>query len=272
MPELPEIETIRIGLNNIINKKISQVFRSDKKLRIASTLDLKGLNGSIVKKINRRARYLLINFDNKNSLIVHLGMSGRLVYKTQNNYEKIKHDHFICEFDDGSSLIYNDPRRFGFVDLITTKNIETHSMLAKLGPEPFDEKFDAQYLLEKLQKKTTNIKTTMMDNEIVVGVGNTYINESLFLSKISPLRAANSLNKNEIAMLVENIKQILQTAINQGGSSINDYVDAKGNLGNFQNNFRVYGRQGKECLVCEGDVDRIVQNGRSSFYCRKCQK
>lgn len=272
MPELPEVETIRIGLNNIVNKKILQVFRSDKKLRIASNLDITGLAGKKIKDISRRARYLIINFSDSDSLIIHLGMSGRLLLNNDKKYEKQKHDHLICEFDDKSRLIFNDPRRFGFIDLVDQKNLQTHKMLVKLGPEPFDEKFDAKYLAEKLKKKSTNIKTTMMDNEIVVGVGNIYINESLFASKIAPMRAANSLNNKEIELLTKNIKKILQTAINEGGSSINDYVDSDGNLGNFQNNFKIYGKNDKNCLHCSTKIERIVQNGRSSFYCKTCQK
>lgn len=299
MPELPEVETVRQGLQCLIGKKVIEIFRSEKKLRISSTLDLQLLNHSLVKEIKRRARYLIIDFTNKTiksanndggkySLILHLGMSGSIVIEsslsmtgdrnknlTNYTYSTAKypqHNHFICSFEDNLRLVFNDPRRFGFVDLIYSKDLTKHKMLAKLGPEPLSDEFNAEYLAKKLREKKTNIKTTMMDNEIVVGVGNIYINESLFAVKISPLQTANSLKKPEITKLVHTIKTILQKAIELGGSSISDYVDSAGNRGNFQNNFKVYGQAGKKCLHCNSIIAKIVQNGRSSFYCKNCQK
>ena len=312
MPELPEVETVRQGLERLIGKKVGEIFRSEKKLRSASTLDLHLLKHGLVIKIKRRARYLIINFvgaahgavgnskniaknklgnvEEKYSLILHLGMSGSIVVdachsrksgnlssKNLTNYtystaKYPQHDHFICSFEDGSRFVFNDPRRFGFVDLIYSKDLPRHKMLAKLGCEPLSDEFNAEYLSEKLRNKKMNIKTVMMDNEIVVGVGNIYINESLFAVRISPLRAANSLKKTEITKLVHAIKTILQKAIELGGSSISDYVDSAGNRGNFQDNFKVYGKAGKKCLHCSGVIAKIVQNGRSSFYCPTCQK
>lgn len=284
MPELPEVETIRQGLECLIGKKVSRVFRSEKKLRTASTLDLSLLNNKRINKINRRARYLIIDFSDDHSLIIHLGMSGSIVVDTdlahletdKNNLHKktknAKHNHFICEFNSDSRLIFNDPRRFGFVDLVRTKNIAQHKMLSKLGPEPLSAEFDEKHLAQKLREKKMNIKTTMMDNEIVVGVGNIYINESLFEARISPLRNASSLTKSEITKLVKVIKNTLQKAIELGGSSINDYVDSEGKKGNFQKSFKVYGQDQKKCLLCKASITKIVQNGRSSFYCKTCQK
>ncbi len=277
MPELPEVETVRKGLQNLEGKKVKSVFRSDKKMRIASTLDLEELKNAKILEITRRARYLIINFDNKKSLIIHLGMSGKITLKHE--FNKLKHDHFALEFAN-LWLIFNDPRRFGFIDLIENKNIKNHKMLSKLGPEPLSAEFNLSDLKEKLSRKKMNIKTTMMDNEIVVGVGNIYINESLFDSKISPLRDANSLSDAELKKLISSIKKIIAKAIELGGSSINDYVDAKGDLGNFQNNFKVYGRENKKscatsegnCLLCKNLIRKIKQNGRSSFYCAQCQK
>ncbi len=270
MPELPEVETIRLGLQNLVGKKIKKVFSSEKKLRIDSKLNLKELEESTIKSIERRARYLILNLEDQKSLVIHLGMSGRLTLS--NTFKNLKHDHFTCEFDDGNFLIFNDPRRFGFVDLLMSKNLSSHSSIAKLGPEPLSKDFNADYLSQKLKNKKMNIKTTMMDNEIVVGVGNIYINESLFESGISPLRLASSLKQNEAEKLVNNIKKILKFAIESGGSSINDYVDSTGNLGNFQNNFKIYGKVGDNCVTCFYPIERIVQNGRSSFFCKKCQK
>lgn len=270
MPELPEVETIRRGLENLSGRKIKKVFRSDKKLRIASSLDLQGIVGTKITEVSRRARYLIIHFSNKKSLIVHLGMSGRIT--VSKHFEKLKHDHFACELDDGKWLIFNDPRRFGFVDLVETKNLKNHKMLSKLGPEPLSDEFDAPYTQEVLRGKKMNIKTSMMDNEIVVGVGNIYINESLFDSKISPLRSAHELKESEIKKLVASIKKTIKKAIDMKGSSINDYVDSAGDSGNFQNSFKVYGRGEENCLICKKLIRKIKQNGRSSFYCPQCQR
>lgn len=270
MPELPEVETVKRGLSQIINKEIIDIFRSNKNLRFASSLNLEILKNTKISKINRRARYLIIDFNNKTSAIFHLGMSGKITLK--NNFEQLKHDHFAIKFHDNSFLIFNDARRFGFIDLIYTKDLENHKMLSKLGLEPLDDNFNYKYLKEKLKNKSSNIKTTMMNNEIVVGVGNIYINESLFDAKISPLRSANSLNDLEIKKLINSIKEIIEKAINLGGSSISDYVNTKGDLGYFQNNFKTYGRNNENCLQCKNTIERIVQNGRSSFFCNKCQK
>lgn len=270
MPELPEVETIRRGLKNLIGKKVKNIFRSEKKLRLTATLDLKDLQGLRIKNIARRARYLILNFSEEKSLIIHLGMSGRLTISQE--FQRLKHDHFVMQFADNFFLIFNDPRRFGFVDLVLTKNLQQYKMLARLGVEPLSDDFNFTYLEQKLHRKKKNIKTTMMENEIVVGVGNIYINESLFDAKISPLREASSLKKSEIKKLVLVIKKTIKKAIEFGGSSINDYVDSAGNLGNFQKKFRVYGRATEKCLLCKNLIRKIVQSSRSSFYCPHCQK
>lgn len=285
MPELPEVETVRRGLVRLKGKKVKEVFRSEKNLRIESTENLHKLIDATITEIERRARYLIIHFNNKHSLIVHLGMSGRV---TMGEFEKLKHDHFSCEFENGEWLIFNDTRRFGFIDLLKTHNLEKHKMLAKLGPEPVqiddkienDDEFNFKYLKEKLRNKKMNIKTTMMDNEIVVGVGNIYISESLFDAKISPLRNANDLSDKEIKTLISSIKKTIKKAIDLGGSSISDYVNSEGDLGYFQNTLKVYGREGEnkndeaagKCLLCKSLIRKIKQNGRSSFYCPQCQK
>ncbi len=275
MPELPEVETIKRGLNNITNKTISQVFRSNKKMRFDSHLDLALFEGQKITNLQRRARYLIIETSDKMSLIIHLGMSGRLVLKKNtnfDNYEIAKHDHFIAQIED-DLLIFNDPRRFGFVDLIKSDEISSHKLLKTLGPEPLSDEFDAKYLKTKLKDRTSAIKNLMMDNKIVVGVGNIYINESLFKSKIHPKRPAKSLKNKEIELLIDNIKKTLDFAINSGGSSINDYVDSNGNLGNFQNNFLVYGLEGQNCRSCnDNQIQRIVIGQRSTFFCENCQK
>ena len=270
MPELPEVETVRRGLENLVGQKIVRVFLSDKKLRIDSSLDLQDLVNAKILEILRRARYLIINFSNKKSLILHLGMSGKISVSAA--FEQLKHDHFVCEFADKKWLIFNDARRFGFVDLVETKNLAKHKMLAKLACEPLSSEFDLPYFSQKLRHKKMNIKTTLMDNEIVVGVGNIYANESLFDAAISPLRDSCNLQKNEVKKLLASIKKIIKSAIDFGGSSISDYVHTNGDSGKFQNNFKVYGREKLNCLLCKTAIQRIVQNGRSTFYCASCQK
>ena len=275
MPELPEVETIKIGLETkILNKKITNFYRSNKSLREDSEINLEKIRNTSFIKIIRRARYIILENDSNHCLLIHLGMSGRII--SQNNdilqYKRQKHDHFILELNKSSIIIFNDPRRFGFIDLIHKKNIENHKYLRNLGPEPFDKNFDKFYLQNKLKNISKNIKTTIMDNKIVVGVGNIYANESLFMSGILPTKPANLLNIYEIENLIVAIQYILKKAIEAGGSSINDYVNSNGELGNFQNNFKIYGQEAKNCVQCNKIILRIIQNGRSTFFCKKCQK
>lgn len=270
MPELPEVETIVRGIEEIKNNKVLDYYTSSKNLRFPTTNEYKKLINKKVKDIKRRARYIIIDFEDGLSLVIHLGMSGTIVLSDK--FQKLKHDHFALNFADNSYLIFNDPRRFGFVDLVLSQNLQGHKMLVNLGFEPLDDEFNADYLAQKLKNKNTNIKTTMMDNKIVVGVGNIYINESLFKAGINPQKLAKDLKKAEIKKLVTTIKEIISNAIELGGSSINDYVKSNGELGFFQNNFKVYGRQKENCFVCKTDIVKIVQNGRSTFYCSKCQK
>jgi formamidopyrimidine-DNA glycosylase len=274
MPELPEVETICRGLKeNIINKEISDVKISDKKLRFNYPENfIQNLNKSKIINISRRARYILIHLKNDQILLIHLGMTGKLNF-FQNFNEKItKHDHIIIKFSDNSFLIYNDVRRFGFTDLFQSIEEKNHKMLNNLAIEPFSDKFNAKYLQKKLKNKSMNIKNIMMDNKIVVGVGNIYINESLFLSNISPKRAANKVKLKELEKLVKNIKEILQKAIDKGGSTLRDYQKLNGDIGNFQFNFTVYGREDENCVICQTKIQRIKQNGRSTFFCPNCQK
>jgi len=269
MPELPEVETIKRDLKILEEQKIIEIFRSDKKMRTDSSLDLQGLVGFKITEINRKARYLLIKNNNQQTLIIHLGMSGRLIIS--DNFNKNKHDHFACQFIDGKWLIFNDPRRFGFVDLVLNKNLDQHKMLSKLALEPLSKEFNWQYLRDKLVKKNLNIKTAIMDNQIVVGVGNIYASESLFDARISPMRSGCSLSITELKKLVASIKKIITNAINNRGSSISDYIDTKGNLGNFQNNHQVYNRSQNPCVICKTNIERFVQNGRATYYCPNCQ-
>jgi formamidopyrimidine-DNA glycosylase len=269
MPELPEVETIKRGIEIINNLQIKQVFRSEKKLRIDSMYDFSLLKEQKINKIKRRARYIICELSNDKSLIIHLGMTGRL---TIGNFKKKPHDHFACQFSNDKWLIFNDARRFGFIDLIDNDKLQSHQFLHKLGPEPLSNEFNTEYLLTKIKNKKMNIKTILMDNSLVVGVGNIYANESLFDCQISPQKPAYQLTKKQANNIVKSVKKIIQQAINLGGSSISDYVSATEEYGNFQNNFKVYGRHDRDCLKCKEVIARIIQNGRSTFFCPKCQK
>ena len=272
MPELPEVETISQGIKqNILGKKITNIITSNKNLRLPFPKNLSNLSNQTIVSINRRARYILINITNNQTLLIHLGMSGKILYLSQPPKTPAKHDHFVINFTDQSTIIYNDPRRFGFVDLVDTNKITQHKMIKNLGPEPLTKEFNHKYLWQKLQNKKINIKTAMMDNKIVVGVGNIYINESLFVAKISPLTPARTLSLNCLKILIKNIKNILQKAIKCGGSTLRDYVNLNGDIGNFQFDFKVYGQDNKNCYICSGKIKRIKQNGRSTFYCSNCQ-
>ena len=271
MPELPEVETVCKGLEKkITGQEITKIDILFPTLRYQIPPQIKSqITNSKIIKITRRARYILIEFANEQILLIHLGMSGSLNFCTKLQIKK--HDHVIFYFSQNNFLIYNDPRRFGVIDLVSKAQINNHKMIKNLGPEPLSNDFNPQYLSKILKNKRLNIKTTMMDNKIVVGVGNIYINEALFLSKISPILPACELTNKQVENLVSAIKEKLTQAIKLGGSTLQDYVDIDGNLGYFQNNFQIYGRANQSCFICNSDIVKIKQNGRSSFYCKKCQ-
>jgi len=272
MPELPEVETVCRGLeNNIIGKKIASVFIGDKKLRLPFPKNFSAdLKNKTVISVKRRARYIIIELDRELNILIHLGMTGKIIYQTKLP-NLTTHDHCLIFFSDKTAIIYNDTRRFGLIDLVETAEIKNHKMIKNLGPEPLSKEFNAKYLQSKLKNKQINIKTAMMNNKIVVGVGNIYINESLFQTAISPLKTAGSLKLDQLDKLIMNIQKILKKAIKLGGSTLRDYVNSNGDAGGFQFNFNVYGRAGQKCVVCDGIIKKIKQNGRSSFYCPKCQ-
>ena len=272
MPELPEVQTVCQNLSRTIVKKfINNIKIGNKRLRFDYPRDFaKKIVNQEVISIKRRARYILIYLSQDLVLLIHLGMTGKLLFENH-FYQGQKHDHFIINFSDKTKLIYNDQRRFGFVDLFEKSQIKIHKMLVNLGPEPFSDDFNADYLFQKLHKKEMNIKTTMMDNRIVVGVGNIYINEALFCSQINPQSRAKDLSLVKLQILVRNIKEILRQAIDYGGSSIRNYLNLKGDLGNYQSNFNIYGKEGQNCNICHSKIKRLVQNGRSTFFCPKCQ-
>lgn len=273
MPELPEVETVRSGLEKTIKGKlISSYFTSGKKMRqMPKKSELELLKNAKIKNIKRRSKYLLIELSNCNILIIHLGMSGKVIFKDR-KYKPQKHDHLILSFSDESKMVFNDPRRFGLYLIVDEKNIKAHKLFKDLGPEPLTSEFDANYLKDILKSKSVNIKQAIMDAANVVGVGNIYAAESLFRSGINPQTASNKINLNKLISLTQNIKQVLLEAIESGGSTLRDYVRSDGGLGYFQNKHYVYGRENLPCFICTTKIKRIRQQGRSTFYCPKCQK
>lgn len=271
MPELPEVETIKRGLAPLL---VSQQIRSVKlnrlNLRYPFPSDFaKRLTGRTIVNVDRRAKYLKISLDDGNVLVAHLGMTGKFIFnKSQANP---KHHHVEMEFLDGRILIYNDPRRFGYMELCANIDIDTHHMFKHLGPEPLSDQFNTYYLSEALKHKKAPIKTVIMDQSIVVGVGNIYACEALFKTNISPTLPSNLVSKNQIKKLVNEIKFILDDAIKSGGSTLKDFAHVNGDSGYFQHKFLVYGRDGQNCYTCNTKIKRIVQTGRATFYCSNCQ-
>ncbi len=273
MPELPEVETVKRGLEKqITGKKIKSVFTSDKKLRVPFPKNLEAsLKNASITAINRRAKYLLIDLDNGKSLIIHLGMSGKILFR-EKPYTPQKHDHFILEFTDNSILVFNDARRFGLVTLEKTNNLQNNKLLANAGVEPFTKEFNEKYLKTKFENKTQNIKQAIMDATIISGVGNIYASEILFLSKIDPQARAGELNSPKLKLIIKNTNHVLQEAIKSGGSTLRDYVRSDGGLGYFQHQHKVYDRENQPCFTCGTNIKRITQQGRSTFFCPECQK
>jgi formamidopyrimidine-DNA glycosylase len=269
MPELPEVETTVKSLNILKNKKVINVDIHVKKLRyLVPNLALKNIINQRILKLRRIAKYVIIDFENVKSVIVHLGMSGRLkIVKTNIIIEK--HDHLVFRFSN-LKLIFNDPRRFGFVDIINSEKINNISYIKKLGIDALDKKLSENYLYDKFKNSQVLIKQLLLNQYIVAGIGNIYACEILYDAKISPLRKGSSLKKSQIGTILKSSRKILRKAIKYGGSSINDYVSPDGTLGNFQNNFKVYGREGYKIKGCE--IKKVILHGRSTFFCPDLQK
>lgn len=281
MPELPEVETVMRGLSPVLKgNSISciKLYRPD--LRIPFPVDMEErLASRRILSLKRRAKYILVSFEGGLLLAVHLGMSGRVLINPKNNqYDLKKHDHMVITFKDGAQIIYNDPRRFGMVFVLKESKLETHSAFRHLGPEPLGNKFSAPYLAGVLKNKKVSIKQALLDQKVVVGVGNIYASEALYQSKINPLKPACDLSRKKLEELVIAVRDVLTRAIEAGGSTLKDYRHADGGLGYFQYNFRVYDQAGAACPDCTcdinrtGGVQRIVQSGRSTFYCPTKQK
>lgn len=273
MPELPEIETLKCYLEqHILGKKINKVILRRNNLRypIASDFSQCTINTSIIR-VERLAKYLLINLDNEYSLIIHLGMSGRFTVKDANHIP-LKHDHIIITLDNGSCLVFNDARRFGMIYCCSSNELSKQKFLKNLGKDPMSPEFDTEYLYNNLKTKKMPIKNAIMNNQIAVGVGNIYASESLFKAQINPLLSSNKLNFQQISDLVSAIKEILSEAIKAGGTTLRDFVNGNNAPGYFKQKLQVYGRYNEKCYICNGNIDKIKQAGRTSFFCPNCQK
>jgi formamidopyrimidine-DNA glycosylase len=272
MPELPEVETSRRGIEpHILNKKISGVVIRQHKLRwpIPKSLPDKIKNQKLTQ-VARRGKYLLLIFGDNNTVIIHLGMSGSLKICTPATPAG-KHDHIDFIFSHKKILRLTDPRKFGCV-LWTDQAIDEHKLLSKLGPEPLTEEFDTAYLYMQSRKRNCSIKTFIMNSHVVVGVGNIYASESLFMAGINPNRKAGSLSKLRCEKMVVAIKTILHAAIKQGGTTLREFTRENGQPGYFAQQLQVYGRADQPCPVCTKAIKQISQQNRSTFYCTNCQK
>ena len=283
MPELPEVETVRMGLLPVMEgKRIEQALVNRPDLRWPFPPRMaERLQGAQVLQLRRRSKYILADLSTAETLLIHLGMSGRMLISGlplgqfhHHHPAPAKHDHVVLDMEGGARVTFNDARRFGAMDLLTTVNAEAHPLLAALGPEPLGNDFHEAHLADRLKNRATPIKSALLDQHNVAGLGNIYVCEVLFRAQISPLRLARDVTSSEISRLVPIIREVLSEAIAAGGSSLRDYRQADGELGYFQHTFRVYDREGEPCptLGCASVITRTVQSGRSSFHCPTCQR
>jgi formamidopyrimidine-DNA glycosylase len=280
MPELPEVETVRAGLIPAMEGQViarADVNRADLRWPFPPNMAQR-LTGAQVLALRRRSKYILADLSTGETLLIHLGMSGRMLVSgaVLGEYAHAqaapqKHDHVVLHMAGGARVTFNDARRFGAMDMMETAKAEMHPLLADLGPEPLGNSFDGPYLAQRLAGRKTPIKSALLDQHIVAGLGNIYVCEVLHRAGIAPTRQAAQVQ--DAPRLVPIIRDVLAQAIAAGGSSLRDYRQADGELGYFQHNFAVYGREGQTCLKhgCGGQIARIVQSGRSSFYCPSCQ-
>ncbi len=284
MPELPEVETVRKGLaKQLLGGSISNVDLRREGLRFPFPKGLKlAMEGRRILQIDRRAKYLLMRFDDGSTLLSHLGMTGKYsIYSSNEVPEEFgKHDHVVITMADGGVVVYTDHRRFGYMDLIPPGGEQDNRHLSKLGCEPLSAEFDSKMLCEKLRGKKSPIKTALLDQRVVAGLGNIYVCEILFRTGISPRRISSTVSgksskvTKRAEMLVKETKHVLLEAIEAGGSTISDFAAVEGDMGYFSHSFLVNGREGENCQnpQCSGIISRISQSGRSTFYCPKCQR
>jgi len=283
MPELPEVETVRRGLVPVMEGAViagAEVRRPDLRWPLPERMADR-LAGRTVLRLRRRSKYILADLSSGETLIVHLGMSGRILVSgaLQGRFARAhaphsSHDHVVFNMGNGARVTFNDARRFGAMDLAPTAEVESHWLLRALGPEPLGNGFDEVYLAGRLRGRRTPIKAALLDQRVVAGLGNIYVCEALHRAGINPKRQAGRIGTHRVGALASVIRAVLTEAIDAGGSSLRDYRQADGELGYFQHTFRVYDREGTACRTpdCTGTVRRIVQSGRSSFYCPACQR
>ncbi|MDE4133219.1 bifunctional DNA-formamidopyrimidine glycosylase/DNA-(apurinic or apyrimidinic site) lyase [Phaeobacter sp. QD34_3] len=283
MPELPEVETVRRGLVPAMEGAViarAAVNRPDLRWPFPDRM-AERLSGARVNALRRRSKYILADLDTGETLLVHLGMSGRMTVSgdplgqfVHDHPQAQKHDHVVLDMDNGARITFNDPRRFGAMDLLETATAEQHKLLSVLGPEPLGNDFHEDHLIAAFKGRNTPVKSALLDQGIIAGLGNIYVCEALFRAGISPKRKAGQIAAPRVAALVPIIRTVLEDAIRAGGSSLKDFRQANGELGYFQHTFDAYGREGEPCRRegCNGTIARITQSGRSSFYCGKCQR
>lgn len=283
MPELPEVETVRRGLIPSMEGQVitrAEVNRPDLRWPFPDNMADR-LTDATVTALRRRSKYVLADLNTGETLIIHLGMSGRMTVSGDplgqfhhDHPAPAKHDHVVFHMGNGARVTFNDARRFGAMDLARTDALDDHWLIKPIGPEPLGNTFNESYLIGKLVGKNTPIKTALLDQRIIAGLGNIYVCEVLHRARISPKRRAGDLSKPRVASLVPIIRDVLSEAIKAGGSSLKDYRQADGELGYFQHGFQAYDREDHPCKTdgCNGTITRIVQSGRSTFYCPKCQR
>jgi formamidopyrimidine-DNA glycosylase len=281
MPELPEVETVRRGLAPAMEgRRIIRVVtrRADLRFPFPANFDQR-LTGAKLTQMGRRAKYLVGDLSTGEALVMHLGMTGRFtvwdkkigqyVHETAGNP---KHDHVVFELEDGATVTFNDPRRFGSMDLWPAGELDSYPAFDGMGPEPLSNQFSGAVLREAFRGKKTPVKSALLDQRVVAGLGNIYVAEALFRAGVHPEKLAGSISGTRVERLAVAVRQVIAEAIEAGGSSISDFAAADGSLGYFQHRFQVYDREGEPCVACTKPVRRIVQAGRSSFYCAKCQR
>jgi formamidopyrimidine-DNA glycosylase len=275
MPELPEVETVRRGLAMRMtgHRIVHAELRRPDLRRPFPPLLAERLKGARIGELSRRGKYILIELDDNGLLLLHLGMSGRITAGGDNAPDE-KHDHVVLRLDDGTVVRLNDPRRFGLIDYLERGTEAAHPLLAAMGPEPLEKGFDGAYLSRVLAGRMTPIKSALLDQKIVAGLGNIYACEALYRAGISPRRLAATVTGIRAARLAAAVREVLDEAIAAGGSSLRDYVQANGELGYFQHRWAVYGKEGEPCpeCTCAEGVRRITQAGRSTFFCAKRQR
>jgi len=277
MPELPEVETVVRGLaGRMTGRRVARLdlHRGDLRWPIPRGLRRK-VEGRLIKAVRRRAKYILIDLEDGGVLLMHLGMSGRLtVVNAEDTTPPEVHDHVVFTLDDGTRVRFNDQRRFGMLDYVRDRALEKHPLLRELGPEPLDPGFTPETLAKSLTGKRTPLKAALLDQQVVAGLGNIYVSEVLFEAGLSPRRLARTVTLERATRLVGAIRAVLKRAIAAGGSSLRNYVQASGELGYFQHQWAVYGKEGEPCPACDcgGGIRRIVQSNRSTFYCAKRQR